>query len=297
MLRMAIYGTVALMVIGTVSDIGAAVDSKHENTVQDIHIWPDKVPLEKSPKADAEGTGTNGRLTRISKVTDPLLTVFSAKNSRTDAAVIVCPGGGYSMLSMRKEGYEIAGWLNRMGFTAFVLQYRVPKNPAGALCDAQRAWRVVHSRAKEWGINPNKIGMIGFSAGGSLTARTCCHGDEPLYKAVDAADAVPVRPAFAMLIYPAYLDKGAGHSLTPEIKISAHTPPMFMFATADDHYSNSAIVMAGALRQAKISVEMHLYPKGGHGYGLRGNNVAGRTWPDLAQKWLQSMSLIPKKQQ
>jgi acetyl esterase/lipase len=265
--------------------INTAISAQQQKA---IHVWPGSVPGETAAKHAAAVTadGSNN-VTRLTDVTDPVLEVFPAPAGKGNgAAVIICPGGGYSILAINLEGYEIAAWLNKLGYTAFVLQYRVPQKEAGALQDAQRAIRIVRSRAAEWGLQPGKIGMMGFSAGGSLTARASTEYNVNTYTAIDKADALSARPDFGILVYPAYLDKGANKTLTPELKVDAKTPPMFLFATADDPYSNSALVMAGALRDAKVPVEQHLYPKGGHGYGLRSGNPAGETWPSLLEKWL-----------
>lgn len=254
---------------------------------QVIHLWPGTVPGETATRKEAVVTpdGSNN-VTRLTDVTDPVLEVFPAKGSSNGIGVVICPGGGYSILAINLEGYEIASWLNKLGYTAFVLQYRVPKKEAGALQDAQRAMRLVRSRAAEWKLRPEKTGIMGFSAGGSLSARTATLYNEATYKPVDKADEQSARPAFCALIYPAYLDKGENRSLTPELKVNGNTPPMFLFATADDPYGNSALVMAGAMRDAKAPVELHFYDKGGHGYGLRKGNPAADVWPQLMEKWL-----------
>lgn len=256
-----------------------------------IHLWPGEVPGAVEAKHPPVQTpDTSQHVTRLTDVSDPTLQVFLPPAGHSNGTgIIVCPGGGYQILAINLEGYEIAKWLNGLGFTAFVLQYRVPNLQYGALQDVQRAIRIVRSRSKEWHLDPEKTGIIGFSAGGSLSARAASLYEKTTYPKVDAADEQSCRPAFAVLIYPAYLDMGENHSLTPELKIDGRTPPMFLFATADDPYSNSALVMAGALREAKIPVELHFYAKGGHGYGLRTNNIAGETWPALAAKWLSGL--------
>jgi acetyl esterase/lipase len=257
---------------------------------QTIHLWPGSVPGETAAKQAAQVTadGSN-HVKRLTDVTDPVLEVFPAPaGNNNGAAVIICPGGGYNILAINLEGYEIAAWLNKLGYTAFVLQYRVPKKEAGALQDAQRALRIVRSRAATWGIQQEKIGLMGFSAGGSLTARAATLYNVNAYTPVDEADSLSARPTFGILVYPAYLDKGENRTLTPELKPDSQTPPIFLFATSDDPYGNSALVMAGALRDAKAPVELHFYAKGGHGYGLRTGNPAGEAWPALLEKWLKS---------
>lgn len=253
-----------------------------------IYLWPGKVPgelKEKQPPAWAESKNDN--IIRFSEVTNPAVEIFLPEPSKKNgSAVIVCPGGGYQILAYDLEGTEIAVWLNKMGFAAFVLQYRIPEKKEGALQDVQRAIRTVRSNSQKWSINPEKIGVMGFSAGGSLSARATTLFNKKTYPAVDKTDSTSCRPSFTMLIYPAYLDQGANHTLTPELVLSKDVPPVFIFQTADDPYGNSALVMAGAMRDAKLPVELHLLASGGHGYGLRPGKIAGETWPVLAEKWL-----------
>ena len=260
--------------------------SLYSQSRETIHLWPGKVPGETEKKHEAVKTeNDSGNVTRLTDVTDPLVEVFLPDNPN-GTGIIVCPGGGYNILAINKEGYEIAEWLNSLGYTAFVLQYRVPDKKEGALMDAQRALRIVRSRASDWKIEPDKIGIMGFSAGGSLSARASTFYRIKTYNEVDQADQYSSRPDFAILIYPAYLDEGENRSLTPELEINENTPPMFIFETADDPYGNSALVMAGALRDAKVQVELHFLPEGGHGYGLRPGNRAAETWPVLLEEWL-----------
>ncbi len=263
-----------------------------------VHLWPGDVPGEKDTKHPAIVTDNHqGNVIRLTDVTDPTLTIFTPEKSKANgAAVLVCPGGGYKILAINLEGYAIAHWLTQQGITAFVLQYRVPDKQAGALQDAQRAMRIIRAHAAKWDIHPDQIGIMGFSAGGSLSARLSTEYEKQLYKPVDPADRLSARPDFTLLIYPAYLNKGPNHTLTPELKVDKEkTPPMFIFQTADDPYGQSSLVMAEALRENKIPVELHLYPKGGHGYGLRNNNPAGATWPGLAEKWLKETLTYPAK--
>ncbi len=253
-----------------------------------IYLWPEEVPFETKLKADPVlAADEDDNVIRIAEVTNPSVLVYEPDPAkRNGAGIIICPGGGYHILAINLEGYEIAEWLRSRGYTVFVLQYRVPNNQTGALADAQRAVRIVRSRANEWSLNPNQLGVLGFSAGGSLTARLSTLYEQTNYKAVDNADSLSCRPDFSMLIYPAYLDKGEDRSLTPELLVNAETPPMFIFATADDPYANSALVMAAALRDQKVAVELHLLADGGHGYGIRTGNAAAETWPKLAETWL-----------
>lgn len=253
-----------------------------------IELWPEMVPNQTQPKKAARQTdNVSGGVVRLTDVTNPVLTVYKPVTPNSSkAGIIVCPGGGYGILAINKEGYEVAEWLNSLGYTAFVLEYRVPNNRQGALQDLQRAIRVVRSQAKVYGLDEQKIGVIGFSAGGHLSANASINYLKESYPKIDGADGFSCRPNFTMLIYPAYLDKGENRSLSPELKIGENTPPFFVFGTIDDPYGNSALVITTALRDKKIPVELHMLPKGGHGYGLREGNTAAKTWPSLAQKWL-----------
>jgi acetyl esterase/lipase len=163
----------------------------------------------------------------------------------------------------------------------------VPNKRKEALYDLQRTIKVIRSKTSKSVVTKRKLGVLGFSAGGSLSARASTRFDEQTYVETDAIDSISSRPDFALLIYPAYLDEGENRKLTPELLVDDKTPPMFIFATADDPYGNSALVMATALRDQKVPVELHLLPKGGHGYGLRSGNIAAETWPSLAKIWLQ----------
>jgi acetyl esterase/lipase len=257
---------------------------------QPVYLWPDKVPGETEAKHDPVQTpNKDGDVVRLTDVTNPAFFVFKpSAEKQNGVGVIVCPGGGYNILAINKEGYEVAEWLNKQGITAFVLQYRVPKKQGGALMDVQRAMRIIRSNSDSYGVKYNKLGVMGFSAGGSLSARAATLASNKTYLPIDKTDSLSCRPDFALLIYPAYLDLGKNRSLTPELIVNQQTtPPMFIFATADDTYGNSSLVMTTALRDAKVPVELHFMPKGGHGYGLRPGNIAAETWPGLAEKWLK----------
>jgi acetyl esterase/lipase len=152
--------------------------------------------------------------------------------------------------------------------------------------------RIVRDNSQKWNISPEKIGVMGFSAGGSLSARASTLFNKRTYPPVDKSDSLSCRPSFTMLIYPAYLDQGPNFTLTPELELSKDVPPIYIFQTADDPYGNSALIMAGALRNAKLPVELHFLSTGGHGYGLRPGKVAAETWPMLAEKWLKGILLV-----
>jgi len=256
-----------------------------------IYLWPGKVPGElKEKQPPVIAASNNDNILRFSEVTNPALEVFLPDQAnKNGSAVIVCPGGGYQILAYDLEGIEIAAWLNKLGVTAFVLQYRIPDKKEGALQDVQRAIRIVRDNSKKWNIDPNKIGVMGFSAGGSLSARASTLFNIKTYSPADITDSLSCKPSFTMLIYPAYLDQGPNLTLTPELKLSNEVSPVFIFQTEDDPYGNSALVFAAALRNSKLSVELHMLAAGGHGYGLRSGKVAAETWPVLAEKWLKNV--------
>lgn len=247
------------------------------------NIWPDKRPAEVVlKKGKMKQTMGEDDILRIQQMPMPTLQKFPVVKSPKGKVVIVCPGGGYQILAVNHEGTEIAQWLNALGYTAYVLRYRVPDNREGALQDVQRAIRIARAE------NPGKqVGVMGFSAGASLTARAATRFQLPSYTATDETDTQSARPDFAALIYPAYMDEGEHHTLTPELTITEQTPPFFVFQTADDPYGNSALVISQALRNHKIPVQLHIYEKGGHGYGLRANLAeAASKWPKLMEEWL-----------
>ncbi|WP_372774229.1 sialate O-acetylesterase [Mangrovibacterium sp.] len=263
----------------------------HAQTRDTLYLWPNEVPGElKVKQAAVVSDNSSGDVIRLAEVTNPCLVVYEPEESNhSGVGIIVCPGGGYNILAIDKGGYEVAEWLNTLGYTAFVLQYRVPKKQEGALQDLQRAIRLVRDKAYDYNLYPESIGLIGFSAGGSLCARASTLFNSEKYAKTDEVDELSCRPNFAMLIYPAYLDQGENRSLTPELTMSDFTPPFFIFGTADDKYGNSSLVMTTALRDQNIPVELHVLAEGGHGYGLRKGNIAAETWPMLAEKWLSRM--------
>ncbi|ACB77808.1 alpha/beta hydrolase [Opitutus terrae] len=269
-----------------------------------IPLWPDQPPGETAPlppevdvttPADRKPAGRP--VIRISNVSTPTLTVYKPDPAKdTGAAVLVCPGGGYVRLAMDIEGTEVCDWLNSIGVTGVLLKYRVPRRegmpqhlPPGQ--DAQRAMGVLRQRAAEFGIDPHRIGIIGFSAGAHVAAVLSAHQDARLYPAIDAADALSCRPDFALLIYPGYFtarDHQVG--IAPEVAVTAgKTPPTFLAMAEDDpvHVEN-ALFYYLALKQANVSAEMHLYPTGGHGFGLRRTDQLITSWPDRAADWLRA---------
>lgn len=277
-------------------------------TTDPMPVWPDKVPGEKGdigPEADTTKPGQDGprpeqHIIRLGNVSHPTLTVYHPpKDKDTGAAVLVCPGGGYAILAMNLEGSEVCRWLNSIGVTAILLKYRVPSRAglekhSAALQDAQRSLSVIRHRAKEWGIDAKRLGILGFSAGGHLAAAASTNYATRTYPEIDAADKESCRPDFTVLIYPAYLTDNTDRSrLAPEIKVTADTPPAFLAMTQDDpiHVEN-AYTYALALKNAKVSAELHVYPTGGHGYGLRPSPNMVSHWPDRAAEWLKAQGWL-----
>lgn len=262
-----------------------------------VELWPEKVRATwKSHGEEKSQTepwrGGPATITRLTNVTNPTLTVFRPrKQAATAPAVIVCPGGGYGILAWDLEGTEVAAWLNSLAVTAFVLKYRVPRQREGALQDCERAVSVVRSRAARWGINPRRIGLLGFSAGGHLAARVCTNWQGRAHQAVDTADEASCRPDFAILIYPAYLAKGEGLDRAT-LPVGPRVPPTFIAIAANDKFAPGALFYAAALRKAKARLELHVFAVGGHGCGLRPPAVGLTTWPGRCEDWLRASGIL-----
>lgn len=237
---------------------------------------------------------------RLGNVVTPTLTVYEPKGYNSGAAVLVFPGGGYKILAIDLEGTEVCHWLNSIGITCVLVKYRVPdtgpypKSDA-ALQDAQRAMGLVREHAAEWKIDPKRVGVLGFSAGGHLSAAISTHYEKRLYEPVDAADALSCRPDFAVVIYPGYLAIAEqGMAANPEIHPTADTPPTFLVQAEDDpvHVEN-AVTYFMELKNAKVPAELHIYSKGGHGYGLRSTELPVTHWPALADTWFHTIGVLP----
>ena len=282
-----------------------------------LPVWPGAVPGDSGTIGPERVRAPSEAPTRdakwITNVTKPTVTVFQpAGDNRTGAAILICPGGGYWNLAWDLEGDEVAAWLNTMGVTGILLKYRVPRRPGqpeplpapGPLMDAQRAVRLVRSRAAEWGIDPNRIGIMGFSAGGHLAVATATHFDRPAYEPIDEIDKLSCRPDFAVAVYPGYLieQQPAGveinkQLLAPYIRIPAETPPVFLVHASNDPVAgaeNSA-VMYLALKRANVSTELHIYSEGGHGFGVRKSTLPCSTWTDRCVDWLWNLGMLGTK--
>jgi acetyl esterase/lipase len=276
------------------------VDTAHGDRESHL-LWPDGAP---------------GAVAR-EPVDQPKITAYLAPADRaTGAAVVVCPGGGYRVLAADHEGRQVAEWLNSLGVSAFVLQYRLGeryRHPA-PLQDAQRAIRLVRSRAKEWGVDPARVGILGFSAGGHLASTAATHFDEG--GRADAADPVerqPSRPDFAVLCYAVIslvdpvahtgsrrfllgdpADPALVEQLSNERQVTPRTPPTFLWHTADDASVpvENSILFFEALEKAGVPGELHVFPHGRHGLGLAPDDPVVSQWPRLCAAWMQALGLL-----
>jgi acetyl esterase/lipase len=287
-----------------------------------VPIWPGAVP-DRQPVAGPEVVSDGG----VSNVSRPTMTVYSPNGKNTGAAVVVFPGGGYQGLAIDLEGTEVCDWLTPKGITCVLLKYRVtdvgpypksgpyPESPM-ALEDAQRTVRLVRFHAAEWHIDPHKIGVLGFSAGGHLSAAMSTHFEKRLYPAVDAADKESCRPDFAVAIYPGHLSLSAAewdakqgtkkfvvphlatagkeYALNPDLHVTRQTPPTFLLQAEDDHVDNvdDSLAYYIALKKAGVPAEMHLYAQGGHAFGLRRTKFPITGWPQLVETWLRTIGMI-----
>jgi acetyl esterase/lipase len=281
-----------------------------------LPLWPGTIP-DKRPYTGPETLVTEKKdlvagqpWLYINNVSTPTMTVFSPKGKNTGAAVVVFPGGGYQILAIDLEGTEACDWLTSRGITCVLLKYRVPgegKLPKSgsypsspeALEDAQRALGVTRYHAAEWHIDSNKIGVMGFSAGGHMVAATSVHWDKRLYADVDAADKVSCRPDVAIALYPGHLHvKENSLALNPDIqaRINTRTPPTFLLQNEDDDTDTiwDSISYQAALIKAKVPVEFHSYSTGGHAFGLRRTSSAVTGWPSLVEDWLHTIGVLAR---
>ena len=273
-----------------------------------LPVWPGVAPGEPA-NVPAETDTTSAKdnliagrpLVRLGNVSVPTLTLYKAMHRTSGAgpAVVVFPGGGYNILAIDLEGTEVCDWLTSAGVNCVLLKYRVPgtgpypKSPA-ALQDAQRAMGLVREHATEWGIDPKRVGVLGFSAGGHLAAALSTNFIQRLYDPIDAADKLSCRPDFAVVVYPGYLAL-ADKNFAPnaDINPTADTPPTFIVQAEDDpvHVEN-AVVYFLALKNAKVPAELHIYAQGGHGYGLRRTALPVTTWPQAVETWLHTIGVL-----
>lgn len=337
-MRFEIFFSLALPALLAFSNLNAQAEpwQPSQGHVQ-IFLWPGAAPDAQPSTEQEEMKIVNDSLvagkpwTQVGPVTKPTITVYSPKQKNTGAAVVVFPGGGYTILAMDLEGIEVCDWLNTKGITCILLKYRVPglsfypksapypksgpypESPI-ALEDSQRAMGLVRFNAKKWNIDPHKIGVLGFSAGGHLVAAISTHFKQRLYPSVDAADKISCRPDFAIALYPGHLsldsvahDKNFGkktkhiitpkqdnYALNPDVPVSKETPPTFLLQAENDHEDNvdDSLVYFIALKKAGVSAEMHLYAEGGHAFGLRRTKYPITMWPQLVQTWLGTIGMV-----
>jgi acetyl esterase/lipase len=279
-----------------------------------IDIWPGKAPDDDANKIGeekffelkikGEPHKVAGKPTKwLTNVTKPTLTIYRpAKEKDTGVAMLICPGGGYHNLGWDVEGEEVAAWLNTIGITGIIVKYRCPRRPGdvkgeppiGPLKDAQRAVSLVRSKAKEWGIDPKKIGMVGFSAGGHLVGATATNFDKRSYKPIDDVDKVSCRPDFAVMLYSGYFKVKGREELSPTIRLPAGIPPVLLVHASDDPISEveHSVTMYLAMKRAGVAAEMHLYATGRHGFGVRKTDQPCTTWTERCVDWLRNQGFL-----
>lgn len=280
-----------------------------------VDLWPGKAPGDVGLEA-AETTRSyespiiDGPTKLVTNVTRPTITVYpAAKETNSGTAMIICPGGGYHNLFWDLEGTEVAAWLNSQGMTGIILKYRVPRRagdpqgepPLGPLLDAQRAVSLVRSRAADWGINPKRIGIVGFSAGGHLAVATAVNFEKRTYEPVDAVDEVSCRPDFAVGCYSGYFKAKDKDALSPHIHISqvpAGTPPVLLVHCSDDKISDPehSVFMYLALKRANVPAGLHIFASGDHDFGVRQNEKLPAIWMQLCVRWLRSLDILPRQE-
>jgi acetyl esterase/lipase len=280
---------------------------------QVVEIWPGQAPEETgnigaemvrmSPKLDHKQVEVTEQTRLITNVTKPTLTIYRpAKEKDTGTAVLICPGGGYWDLYWQLEGEEVAAWLNSLGATGIILKYRVPRRPDEVkgeparrpLQDAQRAVRLVRSKAAEWGIRPQQIGMVGFSAGGHLAIATATSFDRQTYEPIDDVDKISCRPDFAIGAYSGYLKAKDKDEIAPGLHIPAGTPPIFLAHGGDDIISppEHSVLMYLALRKAGVPAELHVYATAAHDFGVRPSDHPCSTWTQACATWLRHQGFL-----
>lgn len=291
----------ALLAIPVLSAAGKDQQIQSPQLPEHIQLWEGRdialtLPGDEKEKEVLYKPETLPGIEIIGNVKVPSMYFYPASGSnKARPAVVICPGGGYELLAIKHEGTDICAWLNTIGVHAFLLKYRTPNREEAALADAARAIRVIRSRAKELHVDPDKIGVIGFSAGGNLAARVSAPDRDEPYEQKDGIDKLNFRPNFAMLIYPAYLTdlrKLFDMELKTKVKVDKRTPPTFIVQTQDDGIKvENALAWYIQLRKAGVSIEMHLFPNGGHGYGIMRRGMSVDIWPDLAYRWMKTIKL------
>jgi len=266
-----------------------------------VKLWPEGAPEKAGVHIEAEKVmppKNEKDVLRLTNVTEPTLTVYRAENPN-GTAVIVCPGGGYSILAIEHEGIQVCEWLNSLGVTAVLLKYRVPTREVAGyepLQDAQRSVGLVRHHAQEWGINPNRVGILGFSAGGHLAVMAALHPNERTYTQDPKLDVDDATPNFLIPVYPAYLVSGEDtFTLLPTVKVTDKAPPVCLVHAHDDKGKTSPSASALLYLEYKklgLPAELHINTKGGHGFGMRKTGLPVSEWPQRVGEWLQSMGFL-----
>jgi len=290
-------GSILRAFLGVAAMLLAAASTRGAEPVV-VELWPGGTPEPPAasigPEKEIVKEPADG-IVRLTNVTRPLITVFRPEQP-CGTAVIVCPGGGYGILAYEHEGTQVCDFLVRHGVTAVLLKYRVPAEPRLPLQDAQRAVGIVRKRAAEWGLTADRIGILGFSAGGHLAIMTALHATERTYTPDPAVEAADARPDFAIPIYPAYLtQKGTDAPLLPEIAVTATAPPLCLVHATDDPWTAAG---SGLLyleyKKLGIPCELHVYAKGGHGFGMKPGPLPVNRWPERVIEWMAGAGLAPK---
>ena len=293
--RLALSLSLALAVVAS----ALAADAPAPTT---LDLWPGAVPGETTPVGEEQAKKKGDAITSITNVSKPTLTVSRPPSDKnTGVAVVVFPGGGYNNLAWEHEGTMVSDWLTSIGVTSVVVKYRVPRRPGtpkgeppiSALMDAQRAISLVRSHASDWGVDPKKVGVLGFSAGGHLAAWASTNPDKRAYETVDAADQAGCRPDFSVLIYPGGVLKRGTDQLTPEMRISSQSPPAFLAVASDDPGSlEGTVAIYLALKRAGVPAELHVYGVGGHGFGMRTGDRPAASWPKRCEEWMRDQGIL-----
>jgi len=291
---------IAAIAIGLCLALGCGGRAADPPSSKTFDLWPGAAPGEVGG-IGAERTEKSD-VVKVSNVSKPTLAVFRPDPAKdTGASVVICPGGGYFILAIDHEGEQVARWLNSIGVTGIVLKYRVPRRagtpgdvpPPQALMDAQRAVGLVRSMAPDLGLDPNRVGILGFSAGGHLAAWAATNPEKRAYDPVDAADKLDARPDFTVLIYPAYLVRKGTDQLSPEIRIDSRTPPTFLALAGDDAVTVEGSLAAYlALKRAGVPAELHVYASGGHGFGMNPGTRPVAAWPARCEEWMRGRGLL-----
>ena len=315
-MKFSIFALCAVLALGCEPALAATWQPSLGHT--QTPIWPGTPPDAKPmPKSEAEGQTKSlvaGKpWTWVAYVSQPTMTVYSPRGKNSGAAVVVLPGGGFEVLAIDLEGTEICDWLTSEGITCVLLKYRVPSEPYDWHCDcrpdglatstqsledAQRALGLVRLHAAQWHIDPHKIGVLGFSAGGYLAAEISTKYRQRLYAPLDDADRQSARPDFAVLVYPGHLAPGKtdGDTLNPNVPVTPQTPPTFLVQAENDNVDgvNQSLTYYAALKKAGVPVEMHLYAQGGHAFGLRRTQFPITDWPQLVEAWLRTIGMTSR---